>query len=113
MSAIKNGSAIGIIETRGVVALTAGIEAMIKTADVRCVAVERVSSGYLVAAIEGTLAAVRQALDAGGAAVKRYGELRAAQLYPKPAPEAAALLETTRSSALRTAVQELPAGGTA
>lgn len=104
------GNAIGLIETRGVVALTAGIEAMVKTADVRCIAVERVSSGYLVAAVQGHLAAVRQALDAGSAAVKRYGELRAAQLYPRPSAESAALLQTRRSSALRDAVLALPSG---
>ena len=39
-------NAIGIIETRGVVALAAGIEAMMKTADVQTIAVERISSGY-------------------------------------------------------------------
>lgn len=112
MASTKNESAVGLIETRGIVALTAGIEAMIKTADVRCIAVERVSSGYLVAAIEGTLAAVRQALDAGAAAVKRYGELRAAQLYPRPTSESVRLLQTDRSSALQSALKQLPSGGT-
>jgi ethanolamine utilization protein EutM len=83
---------------------------MVKTADVQCIAVERVSSGYLAAAVEGRLAAVRQALDAGSAAIKRYGELRAAQLYPKPTAESSALLETSRSMALRTTVRELESG---
>ena len=77
-------TAIALLETRGIVALSAGIEAMIKTADVQCIAVERVSSGYLVAAIEGQLAAVRQALEAGAAVLKRYGSLRSAQIYPRP-----------------------------
>ncbi|WP_028924891.1 BMC domain-containing protein [Pseudonocardia acaciae] len=104
------GNAIGLIETRGIVALTAGIEAMIKTADVQCIAVDRVSSGYLIAAIQGQLAAVRQALDAGSAAVKRYGELRAAQLYPRPSAESSALLETHRAAALQNAVLALPSG---
>lgn len=99
--------AIGLLETRGIVALTAGIEAMMKTADVRCIAVDRVSSGYLVAAIQGQLAAVRQALEAGTSAVKRYGELRAAQIYPRPSNESAQLLDTRRSTTFREA---LPAG---
>ena len=77
-------NAIGIIETRGVVALAAGIEAMMKTADVQTIAVERISSGYLAAAVRGSLAAVRQAVAAGSKAVQEYGELRAAQVYPKP-----------------------------
>ena len=62
--------AIGIIETRGVVALAAGIEAMMKTADVQTIAVERISSGYLAAAVRGSLAAVRQAVAAGSQAVR-------------------------------------------
>jgi len=108
--AATNGTAIGLLETRGIVALTAGIEAMIKTADVECIAVERVSSGYLVTAIQGSLAAVRQAIEAGSAAVKRYGELRAAQIYPKPTSVSSALLDTTRSTNLRQAVTEITAG---
>ena len=84
--------AIGLFETRGVVGLTAGIEAMVKTADVECVAVERVSSGYFAAAIQGSIAAVRQAMEAGSEAVRRYGDLRSAQIYPKPHEVASALL---------------------
>lgn len=76
--------AIGLIETRGLVPLTAGIEAMMKTANVECIAVQRVSSGYFAAAIQGQVAAVRQAIEAGVAAVKQYGELRATQVYAKP-----------------------------
>jgi ethanolamine utilization protein EutM len=86
-------NSVGLIETRGIVALTAGIEAMMKTADVECVAVQRVSSGVFAAAVQGSIAAVRQALDSGTAAVKQYGELRSAQMYPRPHANAAALLE--------------------
>lgn len=93
-------NAIGLIETRGIVALTAGIEAMMKTADVRCVAVERVSSGYFAAAVQGSIASVRQALDSGTAAVKQYGELRSAQLYPRPDGASAALLDNGTRDAL-------------
>ena len=57
--------AIGIIETRGVVALTAGIEAMMKTSDVRTIAIDRVSSGYLAAA--ASAARTSAAVGPGGA----------------------------------------------
>lgn len=92
--------AIGLIETKGIVPLAAGIEAMMKTADVQCIAVERVSSGYLAAAVQGSVAAVRQAMEAGTAAVKRYGDLRCAQMYPKPHHAAAAFLENGTREAL-------------
>jgi ethanolamine utilization protein EutM len=92
--------AIGLIETKGIVALTAGIEAMMKTADVQCVHVERISSGYFAAAVQGTIASVRQALDSGTAAVKQYGELRSAQLYPRPDAVSAGLLDNGSRPAL-------------
>lgn len=90
---MANENAIGLIETKGIVALVAGIEAMMKTAEVQTVNIERIGSGYFSAAIQGDIAAVRQALDSGSAAVKQYGELRSAQLYPRPAATSAALLE--------------------
>lgn len=96
-------NAVGLIETRGIVALTAGIEAMMKTADVQTVAVERVSSGYFAAAIQGSIAAVRQALDSGTAAVKQYGDLRSAQLYPRPHEASSALLDNGTKAALASA----------
>jgi ethanolamine utilization protein EutM len=104
-------NAIGLIETRGIVALTAGIEAMLKTADVQCVNVERVSSGYYAAAVQGSIAAVRQALDSGTVAVKQYGELRAAQLYPRPDAVSLGLLENgTRKALSANGHRPLPKG---
>jgi ethanolamine utilization protein EutM len=90
---MANENAIGLIETKGIVALVAGIEAMMKTSEVQTVNIERIGSGYFSAAVRGEIAAVRQALDSGSAAVKQYGELRSAQLYPRPAEESVALLE--------------------
>ncbi|WFE39878.1 BMC domain-containing protein [Micromonospora sp. WMMD998] len=103
--------AIGIIETRGIVALSAGIEAMIKTADVRCVGVERVTSGYLAVAVRGTLAAVRQAVSAGEAAVKAHGELRSSQVYPKPHPTTGALLDGPETARIREVMAALRGEG--
>ncbi|MEU4397262.1 MULTISPECIES: BMC domain-containing protein [Micromonospora] len=103
--------AIGIVETRGVVALSAGIEAMIKTADVRCVAVERVTSGYLAVAVQGSLAAVRQAVAAGEAAVRAHGDLRSSQVYPKPHPTTAALLEDPEAARIREVMASLRGEG--
>ena len=86
---------IGLVETRGIVALTAGLEAMMKTADVECVAIERVASGYFAVAVQGSLAAVRQSLEAGKAAVGKHGEVRSSAIFPKPADEALKHLDIT------------------
>lgn len=104
---MSSDKAIGLVETRGVVALSAGVEAMIKTADVQCVAIERVTSGYLAAAVQGTLAAVRQAVAAGEAAIRQHGDLRSSQVYPKPDPATTALLDEPGPSRVRTVMAEL------
>ena len=75
-------NAIGIIETRGVVALAA--------------------------AVRGSLAAVRQAVAAGSKAVQEYGELRAAQVYPKPHGASAALLAGGTADRLARAIEAAP-----
>ena len=90
---MANENAIGLIETKGIVALVAGIEAMMKTAQVQTINIERIGSGYFSAAVQGEIAAVRQALDSGSAAVRQYGELRSAQLYPRAAERSVALLD--------------------
>ena len=87
------GGAIGIIETKGLVPLAVAIEAMVKTADVTCVSVDRTGDGYMAAGIVGGIAPVRHALEAGSEAARAYGEVSAAQIYPKPHPTSQALIE--------------------
>jgi ethanolamine utilization protein EutM len=92
--------AVGLIETRGVVALTAGIEAMLKTADVSIISVERITSGFFAASVQGSVAAVRQALEAGTAAVKEYGVLRSSKMYPQPHAVATGFLASSNADLL-------------
>ncbi len=94
--------AIGLIETRGVVALSAGIEAMLKSADVQCIGIERVASGYFAVGVQGSLAAVRQAIEAGKAAVQSRGEVRSAEVFAKPHDEAIAQLDRSFGDYLQT-----------
>jgi ethanolamine utilization protein EutM len=89
----ESRSAIGIIETKGLVPLAVAIEAMVKTADVTCVSVDRTGDGYMAAGVMGGIAPVRHALEAGSEAARAYGEVAAAQIYPKPHPTSAALIE--------------------
>jgi len=50
--------------------------------------------------VQGSIASVRQALDSGTAAVKQYGDLRSAQLYPRPDGASSALLDNGTRDAL-------------
>lgn len=97
---MSSDRAIGLIETRGIVALTAGIEAMMKSADVRCIGIERVAAGFLAVTVQGSLAAVRQALEAGKAAVQKHGEVRCAEIFPKADDAAIAVLDRSLEARL-------------
>lgn len=108
--AVAPNVAIGVIETRGIVALTAGVEAMCKTADVVCIDVTKVGMGYLTATVEGSVAAVRQALEAGGAAVEQHGELRYARLFPKPSDRARDIVDGAHRGLLSGDAQALEGG---
>src|ERR1035441_7297915 len=69
------GEALGMIETRGLIAMIEAADAMVKAAKVNLVGWEKIGSGYVTAMVRGDVAAVRAATDAGAAAARRVGEL--------------------------------------
>ncbi len=86
------GDALGLVETRGLVAMVEASDAMVKTAKVTLVGWERIGSGYVTAIIRGDVAAVRAATDAGAAAARRVGELVGVHVIPRPHPSLEAVL---------------------
>lgn len=80
------GEALGMIETRGFVAMIEAADAMVKAAKVTVVGWEKIGSGYVTALVRGDVAAVRAATDAGAAAARRVGELIAVHVIPRPHP---------------------------
>src|SRR4051794_31479557 len=78
------GEALGMIETRGLVAMIESADAMVKAANVQLVGWEKIGSGYVTALVRGDVAAVRAATDAGAAAARRVGELIAVHVIPRP-----------------------------
>ena len=73
------GEALGMIETRGFVAMIEAADAMVKAAKVTIVGWEKIG-----AMVRGDVAAVRAATDAGAAAARRVGELIAVHVIPRP-----------------------------
>src|ERR1017187_5071560 len=61
------GEALGLIETRGLVAMIEACDAMVKAAKVSLVGWEKIGSGYVTAMVRGDVAAGKAATDAGGA----------------------------------------------
>jgi microcompartment protein CcmL/EutN len=79
--------ALGMIETKGLVALFEASDAMLKAANVSFAGWEKVGSGLVTAFVEGDVAAVKAATDAGAAAARRVGELSSVVVIPRPHDE--------------------------
>jgi ethanolamine utilization protein EutM len=78
------GEALGMVETKGLVAMIEAADAMVKAAKVTLVGWEKIGAGYVTAIVRGDGAAVKAATDAGAAAARRVGELVSVHVIPRP-----------------------------
>lgn len=76
--------ALGIIETRGLVAAIEAADAMLKTAAVRLLGRQKVKGGLQAVMVTGDVASVKAATDAGAAACQRVGRLVSVHVIPRP-----------------------------
>ncbi|MBN1639552.1 MAG: BMC domain-containing protein [Ignavibacteriales bacterium] len=76
--------ALGLIETKGLVGAIEAADAMLKTANVKLIGKEKITAALITIKIEGEVAAVKSALDAGAAAAQRVGELISVHIIPRP-----------------------------
>ena len=76
--------ALGMVETRGLVALIEASDAMVKAASVELVGWDRVGAGMVTAFVRGDVAAVKAAVDAGAAAASKIGEVASVHVIPRP-----------------------------
>ena len=81
-----NGEAIGLIETRGLVAQIEASDAMLKAANVSLVKQVQIGGAYITTIIRGDVGSVRAAVDAGAAAASQIGDLVSAHLIARPEP---------------------------
>jgi len=80
----KAMEALGMIETKGFVALVEATDAMMKAANVTFLGWDKIGSGLVTAFVAGDVAAVKAATDAGSAAAGRIGEVVSVQVIPRP-----------------------------
>ncbi|MDR3718372.1 MAG: ethanolamine utilization microcompartment protein EutM [Bryobacteraceae bacterium] len=92
------GEALGLIETRGLVAMVEAADAMVKAANVTVVSWEKIGAGYVTVMVRGDVAAVHAAVDAGAAAARRIGELVTVHVIPRPHPSLEDILPIGKSS---------------
>jgi ethanolamine utilization protein EutM len=76
--------AIGMIETRGLVALVQASDAMLKAANVQFKGWRKVGAGLCTVFVAGDVAAVKAAVDAGAVAAKNVGQVVSVQVIPRP-----------------------------
>jgi len=84
--------ALGMIETKGLVAAIESVDAMAKSANVALVGMERIGGGYVSVFVRGEVGAVKAAIDAGTAAAKKVGEVVSVHIIPRPHPDTETLV---------------------
>ncbi len=79
--------ALGMIETQGLVGLITAIDAMLKAANVELASsIIKLDGGLVAVMVRGDVSSVRAAVEAGGEAAARIGELKAAHVIARPGP---------------------------
>jgi ethanolamine utilization protein EutM len=76
--------AIGLLETRGLVALVEATDAMAKAANVQIAKRVQIGGGLVTAVVRGDVGSVRAAVEAGANAASQVGELVASHIIPRP-----------------------------
>ena len=76
--------ALGMVETRGLVAAIEAADAMLKAANVVLVGTEKIGSGLVSVMVRGDVGAVKSAVEAGSSSASRLGELVATHVIPRP-----------------------------
>ena len=84
--------ALGMVETRGLVAAIEAADAMVKAANVILIGSEKIGSGLVSVMVRGDVGAVKAAVDAGSAAAATLGEVIATHVIPRPHADVEKLL---------------------
>lgn len=88
--------ALGMIETRGLVASIEAADAMVKAANVILIGKETIGAGYVTVLVRGDVGAVKAATEAGAAAAQRIGELISVHVIPRPHAEIERILPAAK-----------------
>ncbi|MDY2595066.1 MAG: BMC domain-containing protein [Oliverpabstia sp.] len=84
--------ALGMVETRGLVAAVEAADAMCKAANVTLIGTEKIGSGLVTVMVRGDVGAVKSAVESGASSASRLGELVATHVIPRPHTDVEAIL---------------------
>ncbi|MGX7059814.1 BMC domain-containing protein [Vagococcus humatus] len=76
--------ALGLIETRGLIASIEATDAMLKAANVTLVGQEKIGQGLITVMVRGDVGAVKAAVEAGVSAAEAIGEIISHYVIPRP-----------------------------
>lgn len=87
--------ALGMIETRGLVASIEAADAMVKAANVTLTCKEHVGGGLVTVMVRGDVGAVKASVDAGACAAEKVGEVVSQHVIPRPHTDVEKILPKT------------------
>ncbi|AMV22216.1 BMC domain-containing protein [Planctomyces sp. SH-PL14] len=90
--------ALGMIETKGLIALIEAADAALKAANVQFVTWDKIGSGFVTGFFVGDVAAVKAAVDAGASAAGKVGDVASVQVIARPHDELQAILPKAKVS---------------
>ena len=86
--------ALGMVETRGLVAAIEAADAMVKAANVELIGTEKIGSGLVSVMVRGDVGAVKAAVEAGSSSAGSLGEVVATHVIPRPHADVEKILPT-------------------
>ena len=89
-------TALGMVETKGLVGSIEAADAVVKAANVTLIGKEQIGSGLVTVMVRGDVGAVKAATDAGASAAARVGELVSVHVIPRPHNEVELILPKTK-----------------
>lgn len=86
--------ALGMVETKGLIANIEAADAMVKSANVQLIGQRQIGSGLVTVMVRGDVGAVKAATDAGAVAAGNVGEVVAVHVIPRPHTDVEKILPT-------------------
>ena len=96
---MANLQALGLIETRGLIAAIEAADAMVKSADVSLIGKEYIGSGLVTIMARGDVGAVKAATESGAAAGAAVGEVVSVHVIPRPHKDVESILPVIAEAA--------------
>ena len=90
-------NALGMIETKGLVAAIEAADAMVKAANVTLIGKEHVGGGLVTVLVRGDVGAVKAAVEAGAVAARAVGEVVSLHVIPRPHIDTERIIPTLKA----------------